>query len=124
MAGVHSIRTSSQEFINNDINTIEWLRQLSSDDIIHLVKQIHRDNMNGLFIPFGAQQAIHAIQFWANRMYILGRPYNAEIITDALAAEWDDRRRIEAEAPIASGIVKAPEVFKKETQWKSWKESL
>lgn len=29
--------------------------------------------MNGLFIPFGAQQAIHAIPFWANCMYNIGR---------------------------------------------------
>jgi hypothetical protein len=115
---------AAQEFNNNDINTIEWLSWLSSDDINCLIKQIHWDNMNGLFIPFGAQQAIHAIRFWANRKYILGQPYNAELITAALAAEWDDRRRIEAEAPKASDIVKAPEVFKKETQWKSWKESL
>jgi hypothetical protein len=57
-------------------------------------------------------------------MYILGRPYNADIITAELAAEWDEKRRIETEAPKASDIMKAPEVFKKETNWKSWKESL
>jgi hypothetical protein len=57
-------------------------------------------------------------------MYILGRPYNADIITTELAAEWDEKRRIEAEAPKASDIMKAPEVFKKETNWKSWKKSL
>ncbi len=80
--------------------------------------------MNGLFISFGAQQAIHVIRFWANRMYILVRPYNANLVTADLAAEWDEKRRIEAEAPKASDIIKAPEVFKKETNWKSWKESL
>jgi hypothetical protein len=114
----------AQNFINNDINTIERLCPLSQEDINRLVKIIHRDNMNGLFIPFGAQQAIHAIQFWANPMYSLGRPYNADIITAELAAEWDEKRRIEAEAPKASDIVKAPKVFKKETNWKSWKEGL
>ena len=88
------------------------------------MKIIHWDNINGLFIPFGAQQAIHAIQFWANHMYILGRPYDANLVTAELAAEWDEKRRIEAEAPKASDIVKAPEVFKKETNWKSWKERL
>jgi hypothetical protein len=114
----------AQEFINNDINTIECLHCLSSEDINHLVKQIHQDNMNGLFIPFGAQQAIHAICFWANCMYILGQACDAKLITALLVAEWDEKRRIEAEMPKSSDIVKTPEAFKKETQWKTWKESL
>jgi hypothetical protein len=41
------------------------------EDINQPVKQIHRDNMNGLISPFGVQQAIHASQFWVNCMYIL-----------------------------------------------------
>ncbi len=56
--------------------------------------------------------------------HILGRPYDANFVTAELAAEWDEKRRIEAEAPKASDIIKTPEVFKKETNWKSWKESL
>jgi hypothetical protein len=80
--------------------------------------------MNSLFIPFDAQQAIHATHFWVNCMYIFGCPYDAELITAELAAEWDEKRRIEEEAPKPSNIVKAPEIFKKDTSWKSWKESL
>jgi hypothetical protein len=56
-------------------------------------------------------------------MYILGCPYNAELIIAGLAAEWDEKRRIEAEAPKTFHTVKAPEVFKKDTPWKSWKDS-
>jgi hypothetical protein len=80
--------------------------------------------MNSLFLPFGAQQAIHAICFWANCVFILGKACNAELITAAITTELDEKRRIEANIPKPSDIVDAPEEFKKKTQWKTWKESL
>lgn len=44
----------AHDFINNEINTIEQLHQLSVEDINCLVKKIHRDSISSLFIPFGA----------------------------------------------------------------------
>jgi hypothetical protein len=41
----------AQEFINIDINTIEWLCCLSKECINCLVVQIHQDDMNDSFIP-------------------------------------------------------------------------
>lgn len=38
----------AQEFINDDIKTIEQLCPLSLEVINQLVKQIHRDNINGM----------------------------------------------------------------------------
>jgi hypothetical protein len=46
---------TAQEFINNGIISADELRTLDSEDLNHLIKQIHRDNMNGLFIPYKAQ---------------------------------------------------------------------
>jgi hypothetical protein len=40
---------AAQEFINNGITTPEELRVLSSEHLFRLIKQIHRDNMNGIF---------------------------------------------------------------------------
>jgi hypothetical protein len=66
-------QVAANEFINNGITSINKLRVLTEDALDKLVKQIHRDNQGaGLFIPFFSQQYIHAIRFWANRMYILG----------------------------------------------------
>jgi hypothetical protein len=49
---------------------------------------------------------------------------NAILITAALAAEWDEKRRIGSKMPKPSDIVKAPKAFKKEMQWNTWRESL
>ena len=68
---------AAQEFINNGITSTEELRTLDTEDLNRLIKQIHRDNMNGLFIPYKAQQRLHAIRYWAHRQYLLGRDYDA-----------------------------------------------
>ncbi len=46
---------AAQEFINNGIISADELWSLDSEDLNRLIKQIHRDNMNGLFIPYKAQ---------------------------------------------------------------------
>jgi hypothetical protein len=46
----------AQEFINNDINTIEQLCRLSLEVINQLVKQIHRDNINGPSFPLACSK--------------------------------------------------------------------
>ncbi len=79
---------AAHEFINNGINNTHKLRTLTADALDRLIKQIHHDNQGaGLFIPFMSQQYIHAIHFWANRMYILDAPYGADLITEELAIQ-------------------------------------
>ena len=117
-----------QEFINNGITSTEELRTLDTEDLNRLIKQIHRDNMNGLFIPYKAQQRLHALHYWAHRQYLLGRDYDALLITRELASEWINRMRDEKEekdiAKTTADLIKAPEAFKKETKWRPWKESV
>ncbi len=57
---------AAQEFINNGITSTEELCVMSSDHLFHLIKQIHRDNMNGIFIPYKSQQCLEAILYWSN----------------------------------------------------------
>jgi hypothetical protein len=54
---------------------------MTSEHLFRLIKQIHRDNMNGIFIPFRSQQYIEAILHWTNCQHITGRPYKAQDIT-------------------------------------------
>jgi hypothetical protein len=44
--------------------------------------------MNGLFIPYKTQQHLHAICYLTNWQYLLGKDYDAHLITRQLAAEW------------------------------------
>jgi hypothetical protein len=119
---------AAQEFINNGITTPEELRVLSSEHLFRLIKQIHRDNMNGIFIPYKSQQYVEAVMYWTNRQHIIGAPYTADLITRPLAVEWirrmkEEQVEKEARATLAA-IVKAPESFKRETKWRPWKESV
>jgi len=117
---------AAREFTDNGITTLHRLRTLSEDDLKALIKQIHRDNAGGgagLLIPFGSQQYIQAIRFWAGRMHITGRPYNVQDVDEQLAAGWAETMKIEKEASVTpTDIIKAPEPFKKETKWKMWRE--
>jgi hypothetical protein len=117
---------AAHEFINNGIINTNKLRVLTSDSLDKLIKQIHRDNVGaGLFIPFMSQQYIHAVHFWANRMYILGTPFEANLVDDDLAEQWIEVMKEEAEAAKApNDLLKLPEPFKKETKWCQWKESV
>ena len=119
---------AAQEFIMNGITSTEELRTLEIEDLNRLIKQIHRDNMNGLFIPYKAQQRIYAIRYWTNRQYILGHNYDAASITRQLSVDWIRRMKDEKESKDATkataDLIKAPEVFKKDTKWRPWKESV
>jgi hypothetical protein len=122
--GVSAI--AAREFTNNGILSLEHLRMLSKEGLERLIKQIHRDNQGaGLFIAFFAQESVHAMYFWCNRMHILGIPYELDQITEDLALNWNEARKAELEAAKApQDIIKQPEAFKKETKWKQWKESM
>jgi hypothetical protein len=121
-------QVAAQEFIVNGIRTLSQLRTLTEDALDRLVKQIHRDNTGvgaGLFIPFASQQYIHAVRFWANRMHILGLPYTVDFVTLPLAETWNEIRKSEKEAEkVPTDLVKAPESYKKDTKWRTWKENV
>jgi hypothetical protein len=121
-------KVAAHEFTNYGINGLERLRMLSSDGLDRLIKQIHRENQGaGLFIPFFSQESIHAIHFWKNRMHILGLQYEIDQVTEELATRWNRARKAEQEAAkmISSlDMVKQPDAYKKETKWRSWKESM
>jgi hypothetical protein len=118
---------AAQEFINNGIMTPEELRVMTSKHLFRLIKQIHRDNMNGIFIPYKSQQYLEAILYWTNRQYIIGAPYEPKMITQQLAINWISKMKeeqMEKDARTSTTIVKAPESFKKEMKWRPWKESI
>jgi hypothetical protein len=112
----------------NGIRTLSQLRNLTEDALDRLIKQIHRDNAGvgaGLFIPFASQQYIHAVRFWVNRMHILGLPYTTDLVTLPLAEVWNETGKSEQEAEkVPTDLVKAPEPYKKDTKWCTWKESV
>jgi len=114
------------EFTDNGITTMNRLRSLNEESLGRLIKQIHRDNQGaGLLIPFASQQYLHAIRFWANRMYIIGSPYDINDVNEPLAEMWVESIKAEKEAATVAGdMVKLPEAFKKDTKWRQWKESL
>jgi hypothetical protein len=91
---------AATEFTANGITTVNRLRGLTEDALDRLIKQLTRDNHGGagLVIPFVSQQYLHAIRFWANRMYILGAPSDVGLINEALAEAWHEMRKVEAEA--------------------------
>ena len=117
-----------REFTNNGINSLQYLRMLSEDGLDRLIKNIHRDNQGaGLFIPFFSQEWVHAIHFWTNRMYILGLPYELELVTEEHAVLWNQAQKSEKEDVTTSSsldLVKQPDPFKKETKWRQSKESM
>jgi hypothetical protein len=117
---------AATEFINNGIINMNRLRSLTETVLERLIEQIHRDNQGaGLFIPFTSQQYLHAIRFWANRMHIVGLPYDIEDVNEPLAEMWVESMKMEKEVADAPGdMVNMPEAFKKDTKWKQWKESV
>ncbi len=64
-----------------------------------LIKHILRDNTGtGLFILFMSQAYIHALRFWANRIYILGVEYDKTLINQEIAQIWSAAMKEETEA--------------------------
>jgi hypothetical protein len=119
-------QVAARELSSNGITNLNRLRTLTKDALDRLIKQIHCDNQGaGLFIPFASQQHVRAIRFWANQMHIIGSPYNIDDVNEPLAEMWGESMKIEQEASVApSDLIKAPEPFKKNTKWRTWKESL
>jgi hypothetical protein len=120
---------AANEFINNGIDSINQLRLLAKEDLERLIKQIHRDNAAaggaGNFIPFIGQTYVHAVHFWANRMYILRIEHDETLIDLNMARQWTTIMREEGEASrLTTDVVKIPESFEKDTKWKTWKESV
>jgi hypothetical protein len=111
---------AAQEFINNGITTPGELRTLESEDLNHLIKQTLRDDMNGLFIPYKAQQSLHVIQYWMNCQYILGMAYSTDLIARQLMTEWIRKMKDEKEekevTKATADLFKAPKAFKKGTK--------
>jgi hypothetical protein len=117
---------SAREFTNNGITSLDRLRVLTQESLTQLIKQIHRDNQGaGLFIPFFSQQCIKAVCFWANRMYIFGLPYHIAQVNMNLAVAWNEALKAELESRNLPGdIAKHPDPFKKDSKWRTWKESI
>jgi hypothetical protein len=119
---------ATQEFINNGIVCSTDLRVMTSEYLFRLIKQIHRDNMNGIFIPYRSQQYIEAILYWTNRQHITGRSYTAQDITRDVATLWIERMKeelVKKEAKASTtAMIKTPDPFKKDTKWCPWKESI
>jgi hypothetical protein len=80
------------------------LRALTEEALNQLIKQIQSDRNGGadLVVPFVSQQYVHAIRFWANRMYIIGASYDAALVKQPLAETWNETRKAEAEVAEAS----------------------
>jgi hypothetical protein len=117
------------EFINNGIDSLERLRLLSKEDLDRLIKQNHRDNAAaggaGIFIPFISQTYIHAIHFWTNHMYIVGEDFDETLIDADMARAWGTVMKDESDASeVKTDVVKMPDPFKKDTKWRTWKESV
>ena len=103
---------AATEFTNNGIINMNRLRSLTEASLEWLIKQILRA---GHFIPFTSQQYLHAIRFWANRMHIIGLPYDVNDINEPLAEMWVESMEMEKEAADApTDMVKMPEAFKKD----------
>ena len=93
------------------------------EDINQSVKQIHRDNMNGLISSIWCATSYPCQPVLGELHVHFGCLYDAELmlITAELAAEQDEKRWMEAGALKPSDIVKASEAFKKDILQKSCK---
>jgi hypothetical protein len=58
-------------------------------------------------------------------MYILGQEFDETLIDRDMAQAWTTVMREESEASnVSTDIVKTPDHFKKDTKWRTWKESI
>lgn len=113
--------------MENGVTDVHQLRNISTEALARLIKQIQHDNHGGagLTIPFMSQEYIQAMLFWINRQHSLGLPYDAEAFNRHDAIFWMEKMREQAEAEdVAKDLVKAPEVFKKEMDWLPWSKTL
>jgi hypothetical protein len=113
--------------MENGATDVHQLRNISTEALARLIKQIQHDNHGGagLTIPFMSQEYIQAMLCWINWQHSLGLPYDAETFNRPNAIFWREKMREQAEAEdVAKDLVKAPEVFKKEMDWLPWSKTL
>ena len=118
---------AAREFMENGVTDVHQLRSLSSEALARLIKLIQRDRDGGagLIIPFMSQEYIQAMLFWTHRQYSLGLPYDAEAFNREDAVYWMEKMREKKEADdAAEDLIKAPEIFKKDTDWQVWSENF
>lgn len=118
---------AAREFMENGVTDMERFRSLDAKALTRLIKTItkDRDGGAGLIIPFMAQEYIQAMLFWTHRQVALGLPYPAEAFNIPDAAFWMQKIREKDDADeAAKDLIKAPEIFKKDTDWNVWSECL
>jgi hypothetical protein len=118
---------AAREFMENGVVTVHQLRSLSAEALTRLMKQLQRDNNGGagIMIPFMSQEYIQAMRFWTNHQFSLGLPYDAEMFNLPDAVYWMEKMREQDEADEAqTDLIRAPEVFKKDTEWYAWSETV
>jgi hypothetical protein len=118
---------ATREFMENGVTDVHQLHSLSSEALGRLIKLIQRDRDGGagLIIPFMLQEYIQAMLFWTHRQHSLGLPYDAETFNRPDAIYWMEKRREQEDADdAAEDLIKAPEIFKRDTDWHVWSENL
>jgi len=118
---------AAREFMENGVTDVHQLRSLSSEALARLIKLIQRDRDGGagLIIPFMSQEYIQAMLFWTHRKHSLGLPYDAVTFNRPDTIYWMEKRREQEEADeAAEDLIKAPEIFKKDTDWHVWSENM
>jgi hypothetical protein len=111
---------AAREFMENGVTDVHQLRSLSTEALARLIKliQCDRDGGAGLIIPFMSQEYIQAMLFWTHRQHSLGLPFDAQTFNRPDAIYWMEKRREQEEAgDAAEDLIKAPETFKKDTDW-------
>ena len=118
---------AAREFMENGVTDVHRLCSLDEKGLTRLIKTITKDRDGGAgpLIPFMAKEYIHASLFWTHRQYSLGLPYDAELFHLADAEYWIQKIRDQEDADdAAKDLIKTPELFKKDTEWLSWSESV
>jgi len=65
------------------------------------------------------------MQYWVNHQHTLGLSYDAETFNMPDAQYWIEKMREDLEAGDAAKVlIKAPEIFKKDSDWCPWSETL
>jgi hypothetical protein len=87
---------AAREFMENGVTDVHRLRSLDEKALTRLIKTItkDRDGGAGMFIPFMAQEYIHAMLFWTHRQYSLALPFDAELFNLADAEYWMQKMRM------------------------------
>jgi hypothetical protein len=101
--------------------------QSFEESLASLIKLIQRDcdGGAGLIMPFLSQEYIQAMLFWTHCQPSLGLPYDAEMFNRPDAIYSMESRRGQEEADdAAKNLIKAPKIFKKDSDWHLWSKNL